>query len=67
MKGYTGVVLQVKAHIRTLLVYLALYVVFSLIRLTRLFTLCQDFKEANVKCDDIKTVYVTLCLIEFAT
>lgn len=67
MKGYTGCILQVKSHIKILLGYLSIYVVFSLVRLTRLYTLCQDFKDANVKCDDIKSVYVTLCLIEFVT
>ena len=67
MKGYTGVVLQMKSHIKTLLVYLSIYTIFSVLRLVRLYTLCSDFKDANVKCADIQSVYTFLCLIEFAT
>lgn len=68
MKGYTGIVLQSQSNIRYLLVYLLLYVTFTVVRLLRLDVLCEDFKDVKeVKCSDIRTVYVTLCAIEFMT
>jgi len=58
MKGYTGVVLQISAHVKYMMYYLLSYTVFLVVRLLQLSVICDDFKDAKVKCADIQTVFV---------